>query len=72
MAIDGESDILNDDILEEERADKLAMSVGDDELPEDNDPPATDEPDMEDGAFRNKTGGGHKTFDITPFDGTMY
>jgi hypothetical protein len=40
-----------DDILEEERAGKMAMSVGDDALPEDNDPPASDEPDMEDGGF---------------------
>ncbi len=46
-----ENELSVDDILEEERAGKLAMSVGNDALPEDNDPPAADEPELDDGEF---------------------
>jgi hypothetical protein len=46
--VDEENNELSaDDILEEERAGKLTASVGNDALPEDNDPPSVDEPDLD-------------------------
>jgi hypothetical protein len=45
MSDDETTNISPDDILEEGRPGKLTAAVGDDPLPEDNDPPAVDEPD---------------------------
>jgi hypothetical protein len=45
MSSDETSGPSVDDMLEEERAGRLTTAVGDDPLPEDNDPPTVDEPD---------------------------